>query len=82
MKTRVQKWGNSQGLRFPRHILRKAHIAVGDEVEITSREGSIVVKPSHDIRGKYDLGSLISKMPRSYKAAEEYWGAAAGKETW
>ena len=82
MKTRIQKWGNSQGLRFPRHILRKAHISVGDEVEITSRDGSIVVKPSRDIRGRYELSTLISRMPRSYKAAEADWGAPLGKESW
>lgn len=51
MKKKVQKWGNSRGLRFPRSILRKAHIAVGDEVEIISRAGSIVVKPGRDVHG-------------------------------
>lgn len=82
MKTRVQRWGNSQGLRFPRYILRKANISVGDEVEITSRDGAIIVKPSHQIRGKYDLKKLISRMPRSYRPVEEDWGGKTGKEVW
>jgi antitoxin MazE len=82
MKTRIQKWGNSQGLRFPRHILREAHISVGDEVEITSRNGVIVVKPNREIRGKHDLKKRVAGMPRSYKAVEEDWGGMVGKEVW
>lgn len=82
MKTRLRKWGNSQGLRFPRDVLRKAHISLGDEVEIVSREGAIVVKPSREVRGKYDLKQLVSRMPRSYRPAEEDWGGKVGKEVW
>jgi antitoxin MazE len=82
MKTKIQRWGNSQGLRFPRHVLRRAHISVGDEVEIISRKDSIVVKPSRAIRGRYDLKVLASRMPRSYKPSEEDWGSKAGKEVW
>lgn len=82
MKTKVQRWGNSQGLRFSREVLRRARISVGDEVEVTARDGAIVVKPSHEVRGKYDLRDLVSKMPRSYKPSEEDWGSATGKEVW
>jgi antitoxin MazE len=45
MLTKVQKWGNSQGLRFTKHILDEAQIEVGDEVEVLVQDGSIIVKP-------------------------------------
>jgi len=80
MLTKVQKWGNSQGLRFPKNILAEAHIEVGDEVELTVEDGAIVVRSTAEIRGKYKLGDLISQMPKSYKPAEEDWGKPEGNE--
>jgi len=35
MLTKVQKWGNSQGLRLSKHVLDLADIAVGDDLEKT-----------------------------------------------
>lgn len=37
MVTTVQKWGNSQGLRLPKELLREAHISFGDEVNVVMR---------------------------------------------
>jgi antitoxin MazE len=45
MQTRVQKWGNSQGIRVSKDLLADADIEVGDVVEIVAREGSLVVVP-------------------------------------
>lgn len=82
MVTRLQKWGNSQGLRFPRDLLRRASIAVGDEVEISARRGEIVVKPAVRTRGKYRLADLMARMPAHYRPGEEDWGKPVGKEVW
>ncbi|MDT8397515.1 MAG: AbrB/MazE/SpoVT family DNA-binding domain-containing protein [Pseudomonadales bacterium] len=30
MLAKVQKWGNSQGLRLPKHLLESSDIVVGD----------------------------------------------------
>jgi len=35
MVTRVQKWGNSQGLRLSKQVLSELDISVGDEVRVT-----------------------------------------------
>jgi antitoxin MazE len=82
MITKLQKWGNSQGLRFPREILRKAAISVGEEVDISVKKGSIIVKPAVSTRGRYQLKDLVSKMPANYKPIEENWGKTEGKEVW
>jgi antitoxin MazE len=82
MLTKVQKWGNSQGLRFTKHILDEAQIEVGDEVEVLVQDGSIIVKPTTKVRGKYDLKELVAKMPKDYKPSEEDWGEPAGNEAW
>ena len=80
MLAKVQKWGNSQGVRLPKQILRDARISVGDDVEVSARSGRIVVKPLS--KSKFDLADLVSRMPRSYKPREESFGKAVGKEEW
>lgn len=82
MITKIQKWGNSQGLRFPKEILKKVHISIGDEVEISVKQDEIVIKPATQIRGKYKLKDLVAKIPAKYKPREEDWGKPAGKEIW
>ena len=80
MFTKVQKWGTSQGLRFEKHILEEARIAVGDEVEVSVENRVIIVRPKGRAGRKYDLVKLAAKMPKNYKPSEENWGNPAGKE--
>lgn len=82
MTTRVQKWGNSQGLRLPRHVLEDANINVGDDVDITARDGVIIISPVKRVRGRYDIRELLSRIPKDYKSGEVDWGKPVGKETW
>lgn len=82
MITKIQKWGNSQGLRFPREIMEKASISIGEEVDISCKKGTIIVKPVLRARGRYRLKDLVAKMPLNYKPIEENWGTPKGKEEW
>ena len=80
MFTKIQKWGNSQGLRLPRHVLETARLDVGDDVEIVSDEKEIVIKKR--AQPKFDLAEMLSRMPRNYHAREESFGKPVGKEEW
>lgn len=82
MSTKVQKWGNSQGVRVPLQVLQEANLAIGDEVEVTVQEGRIVVTPSDRIRGKYRLEDLVARIPEEHEPVEEDWGAPVGREVW
>ena len=82
MLTKVQKWGNSQGVRFPQRVLEEAHISVGDEVDVIVQEGRIVVTPSQRVRGRYRLEDLVAQIPPDYEPAEEDWGPFVGHEAW
>jgi antitoxin MazE len=82
MLTKVQRWGNSQGVRFPQRVLEEAHIAIGDEVDISVHEGRIVVIPSERIRGRHRLADLVARIPEDYEPSEEDWGTPAGREAW
>lgn len=80
MVAKVQKWGNSQGLRLPKHVLESADIAVGDDVEVIPQEGQIFIKKVS--KQKFDLVEMVSRMPRKYKVHEEDFGRPVGKEEW
>lgn len=82
MLTKVQKWGNSQGVRFPQRVLEEAHVAVGDEVDVTVQEGRIIVTPAQRVRGRYRLEDLVARIPEDYGPAEEDWGPPLGRESW
>jgi antitoxin MazE len=79
MVTRVQKWGNSQGLRLAKRILRDASIAVGDEVNVTVRGGVIVITPLNRMRGKQSLKELVSRIPENYRPDEATGGSPSAE---
>lgn len=82
MVSKVQKWGNSQGLRLSKQLLDQADMNVGDEVEIVVGERQILVKKVADSRPKYDIRELVARIPKGYKAKEISFGSAVGKEEW
>ena len=82
MVTRVQKWGNSQGLRLTKQVLEDAGIVIGDEVDVTARDGIIVITPVRRVRGKQSLQELVSGIPENYKSSEMEWGKPVGREVW
>ena len=82
MVTKIQKWGNSQGLRLPKQVLEDARLAVGDDVVVTARDGMIVIAPARRVRGKQSLKELVSRISEDYEPEEMDWGAPVGKEVW
>lgn len=80
MAAKVQRWGNSQGLRLPKHVLETADIAVGDDVEVIPQEGQIIIKKVS--KRKFDLAEMVSRMPRNYKVREQSFGKPVGREEW
>ena len=82
MITKIQKWGNSQGLRIARDVLEEAHVAVGDKVHVSAGDGGIIITPVKRLRGRRNLQELLSRIPDDYRAGEVDWGKRHGKETW
>lgn len=82
MVTKVQKWGNSQGLRLSKALLSDVDIHVGDAVKVAVHDGVLVVTPMRRVRGGHDLRELVKRIPKGYKPEELDWGAPVGKEVW
>jgi antitoxin MazE len=82
MATKIQKWGNSHGVRLSSQVLQEAHLKHGDEVDISVRDGIIIVTPRNRIRGKYRLEDLVAQIPEDYQGGEVEWGPPSGREVW
>jgi antitoxin component of MazEF toxin-antitoxin module len=48
--TEIKKRGNSQGLRITREMLAELQVAVGDNVDLALRAGSLVITPARRAR--------------------------------
>jgi len=57
VQTKIQKWGNSLGLRVPKPLAEEAGVAAGSEVDISVEDGDLIVRPSR--RPRYELGELL-----------------------
>ena len=82
MPTKIQKWGNSQGLRITKNLLADAQLGVGDEVDISVKDGIMIITPIKRKRGKHSLKELVERIPEDYQAGEVDWGEPVGKEVW
>jgi len=82
MITKVQKWGNSQGLRLSKELLADVDIDVGDAVDVAARDGVLVVTPVRRVRGGVDLEQLVREIPADYTPGELDWGPPTGREVW
>lgn len=80
MVLKIQKWGNSQGLRLAKHVLHDAGISVGDDVEVVVGDNEIrIVKKE---KAKFDLQEMVGRMPENYRGREETFGRPVGREEW
>ena len=82
MQTKIQKWGNSQGLRLNKDLLERAGLKAGDEVEISVEDSALVIVPARKIRGKYRLEDLVARIPEDHLPKEVDWGKPSGREEW
>ena len=82
MHAKIQKWGNSQGLRLAKNLLADAQLGVGDEVDISVKDGIMIVTPAKRIRGRQKLKDLVARIPENYQTSEVDWGKPVGKEAW
>lgn len=78
MSVKIQKWGNSLGVRIPKTIIEKVNLSENSEVEIESKNGTIVIFPA---KKQYSLDSLLEQITKSNLHSEEDF-KSEGKEVW
>ena len=80
MRTRVQKWGNSLGIRIPKALATEAHINQGVDVDISVKDGRLVVEPV--AVPQWSLEELLKGITDENLHEEVDWGPPVGKEVW
>ena len=58
MQTKVQKWGNSLGVRIPRGLAEEVGLGAGTEVSLTAQDGELVLRPS--VPSRLNLADLLA----------------------
>jgi len=80
MDTKIQKWGNSLGLRIPKSFAKEIGLKEGCAVDIFLEEDRLVIRPLQ--KEKYQLSDLLSKVRKDNLHKEISTGDAVGRETW
>lgn len=80
MVAKIKKWGNSLGLRIPKHIAEDAGVKEGSSVEILIDAGSLVIRPVQN--KKYQLSDLLAQVRKDNLHAEISTGENVGREAW
>ena len=80
MQAQVKEWGNSQGIRLSKEILKSAGIALNEVLDVTVANGVItLVKP---FRHK-TLEERAAEFDGKLMLDGEYkWGEPMGREAW
>ena len=71
MQTKVQKWGNSLGVRIPRGLAEEVGLGAGTEVSLTAKDSELVLRPSlpSQLRLADLLAGVTSAGSRSFSSA-------------
>ena len=80
METRIQKWGNSLGLRIPRSFAAEARVEEGSPVDLSVENGRLLVRPLRT--RKYALRALLKKVTPRNLHTEVRTGKPVGREAW
>jgi antitoxin MazE len=80
MLTKVQKWGNSLGLRIPRSFALEARVEPGVVVDISLERGGLMVRRLR--AKKYALSELLQGITKGNLHGEVRSGDPVGREGW
>ena len=79
MTIKLQKWGNSQGIRLPKIMLDELNIRENDELEIKSEGNKIIIEKTNS---RKNILELFDGFAGDYHNLEKDWGEPIGEEIW
>ena len=80
MEARLQKWGNSDGIRIPSSILKSLNIKTNDKLDLILDGDKIVISKSK--KDKVSLKERFEKYDGQNMAKEFKWDDPQGREIW
>ena len=78
MSVKIQKWGNSLGVRIPKAVIEKVNLGEHSEVEVESKNGMIVIFPA---KKQFSLETLLDQITKSNLHGEDDF-KTEGREAW
>lgn len=79
MRARVQKWGNSLGLRIPKPFAEETRLEENAEVELSIKGRKLIVEA---VEPALTLESLLDQVTPENLHGEVSTGKRVGKEIW
>lgn len=79
MKTTIQKWGNSQGIRIPKFILDSMHWNTNEEIVLITDKDKIIIEKA---KPRLNIKELFADFDGEYSAFEIDWSEPVGEEIW
>lgn len=80
MNTKIQKWGNSLGIRLPKEIANNQALTAGSVVKVSTEDQKIIIEKVSNPR--FTIESLVAGINKDNLHAETDWGEPRGKEIW
>ena len=81
MTVKLQKWGNSQGIRIPKFMLDDLTWSENEMVDIIVDDGRIIIERSKTNQSP-DIHALFEGIKGKYEPSEPDWGEPSGREVW
>jgi antitoxin MazE len=77
MRTQIQKWGNSLGLRIPMRFAKQLNLHEGSSVAIEIENDRIIIEPP-----KYDLETMLKNITPKNRHHQLLDDDKKGHEEW
>ncbi len=81
MKTTIQKWGNSQGIRIPKAILDTLKWSENEKVMVLVQDNKLIIEKSKEEQKK-TIKELFQNFEGEYETIKIDWGNPEGEEIW
>ena len=80
MEIKLQKWGNSDGIRIPQVMLKSLNLKTNDKVKIEQVEDKIIITKS--VTEKISLKERFDSYHGKNLSKEFTWDDRQGNEIW
>ena len=78
--SKIQKWGNSQGIRIPKKMLETLDLKVNDSISIEEGENCLKIKKVEEKLS--NIEKLFLNYDGEYEKIDLDWDNEVGKESW
>lgn len=80
MEAKLQKWGNSLGIRIPRNIIKSLNLKTNDILELHEEDNRIIMSKSKS--KKISLKKRFEEYSGKNITGDFTWDEARGEEIW